>query len=155
MRDGKRLLLGAMTVWPLLYIFGFLAFVLFGIGGGDIDPTSMMLLMSVHMLSIFGIFGLMVYYVIHVMKNEALSTNKKVIWAICLVKLGIFAMPVYWYSHLWQARHKLPSMALETCEEKEVPSSMVPLGGVEEEEQSALDLNEFDRRLAEVPVMKG
>ena len=43
-------------------------------------------------------------YIAHILKNPALSERGKVAWSLANTVLGPFAMPLYWYLHVWRRR---------------------------------------------------
>lgn len=45
----------------------------------------------------FGIF-----YLVHIILNKALDTEKKVLWIIIILTLNALSMPFYWYIHIWK-----------------------------------------------------
>ena len=106
----KKILLGIASVWPVVYIFLFIAFIfgmvaLSGMGGGDLGPAfggGFMVLMVVHMLTIFGSLALTVFYIIHAVKNPRLDSNMRVIWIVLFFFGGMIAEPIYWYLQIWR-----------------------------------------------------
>lgn len=114
MTRSMKLLLGAATIWPVIYMFLFVAFV-FGMiflsnPGGDPNPDlgpifgfGFLFIMVIHFLTIFLMFGLTVYYIIHVIKNERMKSDTKAVWAVLFFFMGVLAQPVYWYLHIWKA----------------------------------------------------
>ena len=110
MSTPKRILLGLVTIWPLAYIFLFMAFVVgmmfFAETGGGSNagpPVAVMLIFPLPMLTILGIFALIAAYLVMAIKNKGLEDNMRIIWVILFVTFGIFAMPAYWWLHVWKA----------------------------------------------------
>lgn len=118
-----RLVLGAATAWPFVYITGFF---LFGLlmallmtgtaatmaeaGSSEEPPAAffglfgaMGLVMVLHFLTIFEMFALMGFYVWHVVQNDELSTNERTFWALMLFFLHFLVMPFYWWKSIWGA----------------------------------------------------
>ena len=103
------LLLAAFTVWPLLYMFVFMAFMFstfFWMGSGPPQgmgpPKMFMLIFGLHLLTILEVFALMVVYIIHLFKTDLVSGDKKALWAVVLFLGNMFAMPVYWWLYIWR-----------------------------------------------------
>ena len=117
MNDLKRstkILLGVATIWPLIYIFIFMAVIFgmmaFSFGGPPPDPSfgpifgiGFMAFFVVHFLTIMLGFGMTIFYIIHAIKNENLQSDWKAIWAVLFFIAGMFAEPVYWYLQIWKA----------------------------------------------------
>jgi hypothetical protein len=115
-RPGK-IALGAVTVYPILYMFAFFAFV-FGMmfvlpgrqsgpfgGGGGARPDIFgyfAVLMVFHFLTILTMFGLLAFYVAHVIRNEAIKNEMKILWAVVVLMAGPLGMCVYWYMNIWK-----------------------------------------------------
>jgi hypothetical protein len=94
MKRDKKILLGMLTAWPLLYIILFtVAF---------ITMSFDYLLFVAHGLTMLLTLGLLIYYVMHVFKQD-LPEGEKVKWAILLFVGGLLAMPIYWYLKIWKA----------------------------------------------------
>ncbi len=105
--------LGILSILPLLYIVVFFAlfisaFVHIASGG---NPGSSFLvffptLIVVHFAMILLIFGLIIYYCILVMQNEMLDENKKLLWMVLIIIGNTFALPFYWYFHIYKQGNK-------------------------------------------------
>lgn len=101
-----KIILGAATFWPILYIFIFMLF-MFGMMatmglGSDGPPPAIFIIFALHFITIFGSFGLMIYYVVHALKNERLEGDRKFLWAAIIFFGNMIAMPIYWYLQIWQ-----------------------------------------------------
>jgi len=118
MKKSTKVWLGIATIWPVVYIFVFIAaIVLFfalvasegGSPGSDPGgPASMLLpfgfvgLMAVHMLTILDMLAMKVFYIVRVFKTEQLDQNMRIMWTLLLVFATIFAEPVFWYLYIWR-----------------------------------------------------
>ena len=107
MSKNKKLFLGAATFWPFLYIFIFM-FAMFGMmatmgPGSEGPPLAFFAIIIMHFITIFGVFGLMIYYIVHALKNEQLEGDRKILWAAVIFFGNMIAMPVYWYLKIWKA----------------------------------------------------
>ena len=100
-------LIGLFTVWPLVYMFIFFAFVLTSFGGATRinDPGSPFAMFSIaiaaHLGTMFIIMALLVFYIVHVFKNPALAGDKRTLWAVVLFMGSIISMPIYWFLYVW------------------------------------------------------
>ena len=55
-----------------------------------------------HLSTMLLSVALLVFYIVHLFKNEALTGDKRTLWAIVLF-MGLFiAMPVYWFLYVWR-----------------------------------------------------
>jgi hypothetical protein len=114
MQKPAKLFLGILTLWPIVYVFLFIAFffsaVLFGPGpaesGSGMQPA-MAVLLILHLLTMVLILALTVFYIVDIFRNERVDKDKKVLWAVVIFMANAFAMPVYWYLYFW----KQPSLA--------------------------------------------
>ena len=113
MSKPVKILLAAATLWPLLYLFGFIAFVFFSIfadfqrgPGASHEPPGgfpgFMVLFALHAMTMLWIMALMAVYLIHLFKTDRVPNDKKALWAICIFMGSFFAMPVYWYLNIWR-----------------------------------------------------
>lgn len=105
--QSTKLLLGAVTIWPIIYIvmFMFYVFSMFGSmqAGGDpsIMATTFPVIFGLHFLTIILSLGMMVYYIVHAIKDEELTSDYKIIWVLVIVMAGMIGMPIYWWLRIW------------------------------------------------------
>ena len=89
----QKILLGIASGWPLVYIFVFIAFIFAMVamsgggsgGGGELNPMfggGFVVLILVHMFTIFLTIGLTVFYIVHAVKNAKLDSNMRIIWIV-------------------------------------------------------------------------
>jgi hypothetical protein len=104
-RIGK-LFLGAVTLLPLAYMAYSFWLVLssFGSGGPVHDEQQFNHLFKLHMATMALLFGLLVFYVIHLFRTSAVPNDKKALWAVVLFFGNIPAMIVYWFLYIWRAQ---------------------------------------------------
>jgi hypothetical protein len=113
MTRSTKILLGAASIWPIVYMFIFFIFVfglMFMSNAGPVDPGGfeaafgfgIIALFIVHFLTIFLTLGLTVFYIIHAIKNEAINSDMKAVWAVLFFFGGMIAEPIYWYLHIWK-----------------------------------------------------
>ncbi len=92
-----KLMLGILTVLPIFYlIFFIMNFVNFPDLGIDFD-----LMFDLHVAVIFLLFGLTIYYLIHIFSTKRLEGEQRILWAILFFVGNIMVYPVYWYLHIW------------------------------------------------------
>lgn len=105
-----KIILGILTAWPPVYIALFILFMfaMIGLGGGgELPPefaAGFAFVMIVHAATIFLSIGLMVFYIIHAVKDARLKSDMRVIWIILIVMGGMLAHPVYWYLQIWRTQ---------------------------------------------------
>jgi len=121
---GKKILIGALTAWPVVYMGLFFVFV-FGTffmassrRPGPEMPVAVGVLFGAHCLTMLLMFGLMVFYVVHIVKATFKKSEMKIIWLILVLMGGILAMPVYWYMNIWHE--------MQTVEDASEPADAQP-----------------------------
>jgi magnesium-transporting ATPase (P-type) len=107
-KAGKGFL-GVLTLWPLIYIFVFIAVVITQLtadtsdlldpSGDSTDAVDSLLL--AHLLTMALILGLLVFYVAHAVRSPRVPDNQRVLWAIFLVLGSMIAMPIYFWLYVW------------------------------------------------------
>jgi hypothetical protein len=65
-------------------------------------PASFLVLMLAHVGTMFVMIGLLIFYIVHVFKNPAITGDRRALWAVVLFLGGIVAMPVYWFLYVWR-----------------------------------------------------
>ena len=115
-----KILLGIMTLYPLLHLFffiGLFGFIAFKIFGGQVfnehSQVFPFLIIS-HISAMVFILGLIGFYSMHIYKCNPVSSEKKILWLILIVFVNVFSMPVYWYLFVWKG----PQGQVMTADEK-------------------------------------
>ena len=107
-----KLLVGALSGWPVLYLFLFMGFAVttvFWMGraggqGGEQPggmPIAFGLLFAAHFGTILLVFVLLVFYVVYLFKTDRVPQEKKALWAVVLFLGNMAAMPVFFYIYVW------------------------------------------------------
>jgi hypothetical protein len=129
MSKAKRVLLGIATIWPVVYLFLFMSYIIsmmalagshVGVGGGDAAPFFLIGFAGIfllHLTTIFLSLGLMVYYIMHAVKSVHLDQTMRIVWVLLLCMMGMLAQPVYWYLYIWrdQLPRWLPTAGKNSC----------------------------------------
>lgn len=109
MGKTAKVLLGIATVWPLIYVFIFFAFVfssaILAMNGSAVigDPSSGFgTIFILHMFTILLMFVLLAIYIVNVFNNDHVENDKKALWAVVLFLGNLIAMPIYWYLYIWR-----------------------------------------------------
>ena len=110
MSKARKVWLLIGSLWPILYIilfvtFTFSLFFLFIPQGGETPPPSpawIAVVFPLHFLTIILIWVLMIFYIIHVVKNQRLSKDQRVLWILLFVFVNIIAMLIYYFMYIWK-----------------------------------------------------
>jgi hypothetical protein len=87
----RRWVLGAVTVWPLLFLP-----VAAAVGGADSPAWLKALTLATILLSM----SLVVFFAYHAYRNPEVSEDGKVFWIVVLCIGSLLVTPVYWWRHL-------------------------------------------------------
>ena len=108
---AQKLLLGALTFWPPLYMLIFLAFFIrmFSsvILGSVTEPPPLLtsafpVVAALHIGTILLGFSLLIIYIVDLFKTDRVAQQQKTLWAIVLFMGGMIAMPIYWVLYVWR-----------------------------------------------------
>ena len=108
MRRSGKIVVGVFTLWPVIYAILFISFIVALVfvpsvrgssESNDINSFTVLIFL-LHGLTIFTVFGLLVFYIIHIMTNTKLESVERLIWIIVIIMVGFVAMPIYWYVHV-------------------------------------------------------
>ena len=104
MTKAWKLLLGAVTVWPIAHILLFIVAAFHSILIGQTkEPTRLWeIIIPLHLLTILLSFVLMAFYVVNVIRTDRIKSDMKAVWAIVIVVGGPIALPIYWYFFIWK-----------------------------------------------------
>ena len=107
-----KISLGILTLWPLVYPFLFIAFVigtmLTTVSGGMRNgpdgaafPAAFVVFFIIHLLTILFMFALMGVYLYILYNSDRVPADKKTLWAVILLFGNMLAMPVFFWIYVW------------------------------------------------------
>jgi hypothetical protein len=114
-----KLLLGISTIWYAIYLlltitglailFGYV-FVALLTGGESIADLRALLLqilsleimLPIHFCSLFLEVGLLIFYLVHTIKNTKASDSMRIVLGLGHLFLPFVAMPIYYYLYIWR-----------------------------------------------------
>jgi hypothetical protein len=115
LRKPAKIALGFFTFLPLLFLIGGFVFVAYQFISAFVAENPMLPLLFFsylgYVIPYFFLFfllylGLGIFYLVHVIRNPAMDTEKRVLWIVVLIAFNGISMPVYWYVHLWKEQPK-------------------------------------------------
>lgn len=118
MNKNQAVFLAVFTAWPLIYMGLFLFLTIFMVISNIVSPSEkipqfFVYILPIHFLTIFEIFGLIIFYIIDIFKTNRVDNDKKALWAVVIFLGNIFAMPVYWYLYIWKNLKKRDDQILK------------------------------------------
>ena len=109
MTKSSRVWLGILTFLPIVLLFAYMFSVAFivrdAIRYGDEDlplPVLSGVFWMVIIALMLGLlsFGLMIYYIIHVVNNKKIDNNERIIWILVFLVGSIITFPVYYFMRI-------------------------------------------------------
>lgn len=112
MSRTSKILIGIMSMLPIIltgtmFIFMFLQFSNMAHWEDKERPSTFffgnfqyffMLMMVMFLLSI----GLLVFFIIQLVKNKKMDPTERAIWILAFVLGGMLSYPIYWYMKIWK-----------------------------------------------------
>ncbi len=49
--------------------------------------------------------GLLVFFIMHLVRNKTMDGTERVIWVLVFLFAGIVGYPIYWYMRVWKDEH--------------------------------------------------
>ena len=103
---GVTVVLGLLTLWPLLYGGLFMAIFIFMwasfASGGNDQPAYFFYILPLHCFTMLVLIALTGIYVFHAFKTDRIAPEQRVLWVVILFFGNMLAFPVYWYLFLWR-----------------------------------------------------
>jgi hypothetical protein len=102
-----KVVIGALTLWPFLYILIFIGVAFVSVVGARESgpstgfPIGFALLFAAHFLTMLLMFGLVAFYVAFLFKTDRVPSDKKALWAVVLFLGNMIAMPVFFWFYVW------------------------------------------------------
>src|SRR6185503_20175280 len=114
-----KILVGIATFWYALYLLLTIAgiLLLFGyvfvalLAGGEsvanlstlfTQILSLEFMLPIHLCSLFLEVGLLIFYLVHTIKNTEASDSMRIVLGLGHLFLPFVAMPIYYYLYLWR-----------------------------------------------------
>lgn len=123
MSKSLKIILGIITLLPFVFMGGyFLWFMSFFMRMSDNleagDPDAVPRLMFGNMgwmflflgMAILISFGLMIYYIVHVVNNKKIDSNERLVWILVFIFANMIGYPVYWYMRIWKGEDVQPAV---------------------------------------------
>jgi hypothetical protein len=102
MNSTKKILLGLITLWPLLYLVAFMFFAPVLFFAAPDFPIEIVFFL--HPFTMFVIVGLLVFYVRDALNNKKIPETRKTLWVVLLIIGNAIVMPIYFYSFIMKKR---------------------------------------------------
>lgn len=106
-----KILIGLATLWFAMYPFLFFGVMMVSMGifpifarnsdSPDIIFSLFGLIFPLHLCTIFIGLGLMVFYLVHVIKNIKADETLRILLGVGNYLLPFIAMPIYYYLYVW------------------------------------------------------
>lgn len=114
-----KILVGIATFWYSLYLLitllailiflGYIVFALMMGGEAALNLRTLLrqilsfeLMLPIHLCSVFLEIGLLVFYLVHTIKNTKASDAMRIVLGLGHLFLPFVAMPVYYYLYIWR-----------------------------------------------------
>lgn len=105
---GFLLSLGALSLWPVIYVGLFFVFVIATMGGGGAAFDQLFpIVFAVHAATAVLGMILVIGYAVHALTDRRLPTQERLLWGILLFVGNILAVPAYWYLRVWKGSPEL------------------------------------------------
>jgi hypothetical protein len=46
--------------------------------------------------------GLLIFFIMHLIRNKAMDSTERIIWILVFLFAGIVGYPIYWYMRVWK-----------------------------------------------------
>lgn len=107
----SKIILGILTFLPLILALSTIGFFFYHIfviwfshnpGMDMLFPWFLDYILPYLFLVILLCIGLFVFYLIHIIQNQYIDNEKRILWITVLVLAYGMAIPIYWFIHIWQ-----------------------------------------------------
>ncbi len=98
------IVLGLVSVLPLVYIIYFISHIMSLKPGGQPPPVPFENIFSLHLATMGLTFVLTVIYLVIAYRSPRVPNDKRTFWAVVLFMGNVFAFPVFWYLFVWPQR---------------------------------------------------
>jgi hypothetical protein len=107
---SRRVLLGVLSVAPVVYFFTFLTIMfsafLRNLDVENVDPTRFrQIFASIFVLHVVVMalgFALTIYYLVLVFRSKTMEQWQKMLWGLLLFFGNIFVLPIFFFVYIWR-----------------------------------------------------
>lgn len=117
MSKPGKIILGILSFMPFIFLLGYFVW-LIGLfvhmagfaGSGNEYPQEMpdyflgnmvWMIVWIALMGIFS-FGLLIYYIVHVVNNKMIDSSERLIWILVFIFANMMGFPIYWYMRIWR-----------------------------------------------------
>ena len=101
MSKFTKIILGVLSVWPVLYYGIFTQVILPGLAEQGFSWEAMKGMLLPHLATVLLCMVLFFYYLVKVLRNKELGENRTW-WILGIIFLNAAAWPVYLYLYIWK-----------------------------------------------------
>jgi TM2 domain-containing membrane protein YozV len=109
MSKNIKLLVGLLTLLPLIgfafYIWTFIKIVTSIASAGAPDSVALssdfVSIFTMLLLTVLMSIGLLVFYIVHAVKNKSLTSDERLMWILLFVFISTIAFMIYWALRIW------------------------------------------------------
>ena len=110
MSKNTKIVVGVLTLLPLIGIFFYIGLVISFIGtqgdgfapdGAGLSKNIIWMVSMVGLSILLGI-GLLIFYIVHAVNNKKLDSNERIIWILLFFFFSNIAFMIYWVLRIWQ-----------------------------------------------------
>jgi hypothetical protein len=116
MSRSSKLFIGILSFLPIVLLivlfFMFLrlfpTFIEWGNNGDNYEPAPQEVFSLFGPLFIVGFgmgilsIGLLIFFIMHLIRNKAMDSTERIIWILVFLFAGIVGYPIYWYMRVWK-----------------------------------------------------
>jgi len=112
MSKSSKIFIGILSFLPVLVTAGLFVtmFLDFTNSWGDLEtdsaPSMMFQNFRLFFLLMMGLFvlsiGLLIYFIVQVVRNKKMDSTERAIWILVFVLGGAISYPIYWYLKIWK-----------------------------------------------------
>lgn len=111
MSRSSKAFIGVLSFLPIVLLIVFLVMFLRTLPGfveWDHDPTAQEVISVFGPVFFLGVLmgilslGLLVFFIIHLVRNKNMDGTERVIWVLVFLFAGLVGYPIYWYMRVWK-----------------------------------------------------
>lgn len=113
MSRNSKLIIGLLSFLPIILLIVLFIMFLFTIPSisqwnNGYDPTLQEIFTVFGPLFTVGLvmgllsIGLLVFFIMHLVRNKIMDGTERVIWVLVFLFAGIIGYPIYWYMRVWK-----------------------------------------------------
>lgn len=98
-----KVVIGAGTIWPLVYMVIFAGIVLHDLypGGNRFSDDIVWVLVPFHLFTMVECAAVITSCLVFLFNQPGFTESRRILWLLLILQMGVLSMPVFFFLYIW------------------------------------------------------